>query len=244
MSGDYDPATPPEYGEIALRSFPKGQHVIDPMGGHGIAFVDGCTVSILNAFIAGPEEVVESNCLTGQERKINLLQPDNISAPFLVKMPENYDIFALSVLIPSIIFIVMTFRGAFQYLRNLWKRNRGTASHNTARENLLQLRFELSSWIFILGCLLYLIALYLIIYRLNDNPAHFYALAVPTGARGVLFIAALLTLVLIIVFISAIQLWRYRRKVFGRTYLVLQVIFGGFFLAYLVWTDLLWAWAK
>ena len=36
----------------------------------------------------------------------------------------------------------------------------------------------------------------------------------------------------------------YRKKVFARTYLLLQVVFGGFFLAYLVWTGLLWAWVR
>ena len=90
----------------------------------------------------------------------SLVLPDSISAPFLVQLFENVDFMYLSWLIPPILFLVMIFRGAFQHLRILWKQNRGTIEIKNARENLIHLRFELSSWVFILGCLIYLIMLF------------------------------------------------------------------------------------
>jgi len=54
LSGHFDPVTPPEYGEQALESFPNGKHVIDPIGAHGIAFSDECTISIVESFLLDP----------------------------------------------------------------------------------------------------------------------------------------------------------------------------------------------
>ena len=244
MSGYYDPATPPEYGEITLKSFLNGQHVIDPVGGHGIAFDDDCTENILINFLEEPKQAVDSECLADEGRIDKLLEPEAISAPFLAKNMENEDFFYLSWFIPPIIFLVMVLRGSFQHLRILWQRNRGSTLPATPHEKLIHLRFELSSWFTILAGLIYLIILNANLFSLPDNSAYFISLAVPANTRGILFIVVLLTFLIITEFISAIQLWRYRKKVFARTYILFQVVFSGFFLAYLIWTGLLWAWMR
>lgn len=242
MSGFFDPTTPPQYGETALESFPNGQHVIDPLGGHGIAFSDGCTEQILVDFLEEPQGEVEDECLAEEDRKYPLVPPNAISAPFQAKMMENVDFLYLSWLIPPLIFLMMMFRGVIHYLLGLWQVNRGKVGLATPRTNLLRLRFELSTWVFMIGCLAYII--YLNVTLLNDSTAHLAALAYPGRYRGILFIALLLALITPAIFTSAVELWLVRRKVFARTYQLLQVVFSGFFLAYLVWSGLLWAWAR
>ena len=243
MSGHYDPATPPEYGEFALESFSKGQHVIDPVGGHGIAFNDDCTEGILDAFIEDPLLTVDSDCLAAEERRNSLVRPDSISAPFLRRLLENMDFLYLSWLVPPVIFTLMVFRGVLGYLLGFWRSSRGTAKQTTDNENLLQLRFELSSWVYIVGCLAYLLYLAFTITNI-DNQAYYYALAFPARYRGILLIAVPLAFITVIIVITSIQLWRYHKKVFARAYMLLQSVFSGFVLAYLIWTGLLWAWVK
>jgi len=244
MSGFYDPATPPSFGEIALESFTNGQHVIDPVGGHGIAFDDDCTENILNEFLEEPDQAVDSECLADENRESTLLDPNAISAPFLAKFMENEDFLDLSWLIPPIIFLVMVIRGSFQHLRILWQRNRASTLPATPYEKLIHLRFELSSWFTVLTCLIFLIGLIIILFSLPDNSAYYKLNAVPPNTRGVLFIVVLLALLIITEFISAFQFWRYRKNIFSRTYILFQVVFSGFFLAYMIWTGLLWAWMK
>jgi len=157
---------------------------------------------------------------------------------------ENEDFLYLSWLIPPIIFLAMVFRGSFQHLRILWQRNRGSIIPATPFEKLIHLRFELSSWFTVLTCLIFLIGLLTTLYSLPDNSTYYKLNAVPPNTRGILFILVLLTLLIITEFISAIQLWQYRKKVFARTYILFQVVFSGFFLAYLIWSGLLWAWVK
>ena len=136
----------------------------------------------------------------------------------------------------------MAFRGGIQYLRALWQRSRGTIPVKTPRENLIQLRFELTTWVHMIVCLIYLIYLNLAIASLFSTPAYLNALAFPARNRGVLFIAVLLGLIAPVLYASAIELWLYRKKVLARTYLLLQVVFSGFLVAYLIWSDLVLAW--
>ena len=242
MSGYYDPATPPSYAEKTLKSFPNGQHVIDPVGGHGIAFNDDCTEGILATFLADPEIPVSSACLAEEARSYDLVPPNFISAPFLIKMIENEDYFYLSWLIPPVVFLVMIFRGAWLHLAGLWRKNRGKAVLAKARENLIHLRFELSAWVFMITCLTYLLYLNIVIFSLFDTSAYLNAMAFPSRYRGVLFMAMILAVITLIMDASAIELWMYRKKVLARTYLLLQVVFSGFLVAYLIWSDLVLAW--
>ncbi len=70
MSGYYDPVTPPEYGEAALVSFTNGQHIIDPVGGHGIAFDDYCTNSLVRGFLDEAKQAINSECYISREKRV------------------------------------------------------------------------------------------------------------------------------------------------------------------------------
>ncbi len=60
VSGEYDPITPPENGEITLRSLPNATHVVFPGDGH--SFFTGCHGRVMTAFFEDPTAAVNSSC--------------------------------------------------------------------------------------------------------------------------------------------------------------------------------------
>ena len=86
MSGQFDPVTPPENGDMVLLSFSNGQHLVDPIGGHGVIFSDSCTKSILKDFLNGPDQPVEDECLTEEDRRSQAVPPSAVSSPFMYKI--------------------------------------------------------------------------------------------------------------------------------------------------------------
>jgi len=145
MSGFYDPVTPPEYGKIALQSFPHGQHIIDPFGSHGVAFNDDCTRGIVAEFLDAPADPVNSECLSDPERRSSPVHKSALSIPFLSRSENIAD---NSIFIPVLIFPVMILRYILKGIRKLWKRYKGTLNKRSPIEWKLHRRFELASWVF------------------------------------------------------------------------------------------------
>ncbi len=50
LSGEFDPVTPPRYGEAALKHFSQGRHLVAPGRGHGL-LVAGCIPRLLADFV-------------------------------------------------------------------------------------------------------------------------------------------------------------------------------------------------
>ncbi len=62
VSGNLDPVTPPSWGEIALRSFPNGLHLVVP-GAH--TSTDDCITSIAaEIFLRGTTKQIDTSCVT------------------------------------------------------------------------------------------------------------------------------------------------------------------------------------
>jgi pimeloyl-ACP methyl ester carboxylesterase len=51
LSGEADPATPPSWGELALKGLPRGRHVVLRGHGHG-SLIRGCVPQVVARFIA------------------------------------------------------------------------------------------------------------------------------------------------------------------------------------------------
>lgn len=63
LSGEFDPVTPPRYGEATVQHFSKGRHLIAPGRGHGL-LVAGCIPRLLADFVEGLEaSKLEAKCL-------------------------------------------------------------------------------------------------------------------------------------------------------------------------------------
>ena len=66
LTGQWDPVTPPAYGNTAARSLPNSLHVIVPHGGHGFNGLDGidCVDRLILAFInSGTIKGLDTSCV-------------------------------------------------------------------------------------------------------------------------------------------------------------------------------------
>ena len=73
MSGEYDPVTPPRYGDEVVKTLPKGSHLVLRGQGHNVIFV-GCMPKLFARFLeTANAKTLDASCL-------NRLQP---SPPFV-----------------------------------------------------------------------------------------------------------------------------------------------------------------
>ncbi|WP_404398380.1 alpha/beta hydrolase [Idiomarina loihiensis] len=69
LSGELDPVTPPEWGEIAHRTLPNSKHLVAPNAGHTIAS-HTCANQLIADFIEqGSVENIDGGCLKEQRLK-------------------------------------------------------------------------------------------------------------------------------------------------------------------------------
>ncbi len=61
MSGEFDPITPPAYGDIVVRQLPEATHVVFPGTAHGALFAT-CPQSIARAFLQDPSATLDTSC--------------------------------------------------------------------------------------------------------------------------------------------------------------------------------------
>lgn len=71
LSGQWDPVTPPVYGETAAKSLPNSLHIIVPSGGHGFNGLDGlsCLTDIKTDFFnRGTVKGIDTSCVKNIRR--------------------------------------------------------------------------------------------------------------------------------------------------------------------------------
>jgi pimeloyl-ACP methyl ester carboxylesterase len=78
LSGARDPATPPRWGEAALRLLPRGRHLVVPGGGHNVSHL-GCMPELIARFVQDADAgALDAACLDTQRRPpfvLDLLGP-------------------------------------------------------------------------------------------------------------------------------------------------------------------------
>lgn len=63
LAGEYDPVTPPAWARRVAETLPNHQLVEMPRGGHVLLFSDPCFEEIILAFLANPQEAVDTACV-------------------------------------------------------------------------------------------------------------------------------------------------------------------------------------
>ena len=66
LTGQWDPVTPPAYGDAAAKSLPSSLHVVVPHGGHGFGGLNGteCIDKLIVAFInSGSTKGLDTACV-------------------------------------------------------------------------------------------------------------------------------------------------------------------------------------
>lgn len=244
LSGSFDPVTPPEYGDIALHSFPQGQHIVDPLGGHGIAFTDACTVAILEHFLKHPDQEVDASCLSEPSRRQKIIPPGAFPSPYLKNLNNSSSVVAALIALPILKIVSMFMGGVLMYIRYLWKSARKTLPElpeNVSRQNL---RFELASWVFIIAYFGFAFSSSLFFNQALDKPAYLNVIALPGGIRTAFLIPPLLILVLIAQVSSIPILWKHNKNIFGRFSYLVQIVFSLGIIAGLWHLNLIVPWIR
>lgn len=75
LSGDFDPVTPPAWGESVVRHLRNGRHFIAAGTGHGVATTP-CGVRVVSEFLEkGSADQLDTSCLTEPRRPPFFLKP-------------------------------------------------------------------------------------------------------------------------------------------------------------------------
>ncbi|MDJ0739381.1 MAG: alpha/beta hydrolase [Gammaproteobacteria bacterium] len=63
LAGEFDPVTPAEWAELALRDLPRGRLFVFPAVGHGVLDSHVCAADLVRAFLARPVAPAVPKCL-------------------------------------------------------------------------------------------------------------------------------------------------------------------------------------
>lgn len=63
LAGEYDPVTPPSWGELAAESLSNSYFHVLPGGGHAVIDASDCMMTIANEFLDSPEDEPDASCL-------------------------------------------------------------------------------------------------------------------------------------------------------------------------------------
>lgn len=242
MSGQFDPVTPPENGEKVLVSFSNGQHLVDPVGGHGVVFSDTCTKSILKDFLNGPDQPVDSECLTDEDRRSRAVPPSAVSSPFVHKIMTSDTAFVMMILIPILVLVLMFLSFTGNYFNHLWKNLQGKVKELDEPDKRLQLRYELASWAVVVAAAGLAIGFSVNVRRAYEVPSFLYALAMPGGVRLVLIISWLLFLTLPPALYLGVRMYLRFPSVLKRVRYIIQALYCLSVAVFLIWSGLLWDW--
>lgn len=63
MAGEFDPITPPSYGQLAAATLANGTYIEVPGAGHGASPFNDCTQGIVESFLGNPDMQLEVGCI-------------------------------------------------------------------------------------------------------------------------------------------------------------------------------------
>ena len=244
ISGQFDPVTPPQNGELVLNSFTNGQHLVDPVGGHGVIYSDDCTESILKDFLNWPDNDINTECLEDEDRRSMAVPPNAVSSPFMYKILDSEVAYPMMILVPILLIIMMIFRSAGNYFVYLWRSVRGKRPTLDERSKHLRLRYELVSWTFAVASLGLAIGFTIYFYRAYEVPSFLYALAMPSGVRMIFILPWLLILMIPLALYYGVRMYLRFPSILKRVRYIWQITYCLSATGFLIWSGLLWAWAK
>jgi len=241
LSGNFDPITPPEYAEMALTSYPYGQHVVDPLGSHGIAFNDDCLDSILDQFLADPQRVVDPACLDDPGRREEVVPATALSSLFML---YSKDIPSKLIAFPIVMAIVIAPRYGIQGGKWIWRKLKKSKNNLSNRERRLRLRFELTNWIFGLCSLGLGVGLDHFDTLANRPYSYQAALALPEDARLLLLIPLIMVIISPVLIYFTIRIWKVYSAVLARVYLLLNTLLVLSITGILAFNNMLLTWTR
>lgn len=104
ISGEFDPITPPAFGEAAAQTLSKSFYFMIPRAGHGSSVSEDCPRSILLAFVDAPTQKPDSACLTAltQGKFDKPLKAENFKLiPVTEKISTGLNSISLNTVVPD-----------------------------------------------------------------------------------------------------------------------------------------------
>lgn len=75
LSGDFDPITPPPFGQAAAETISPSYVFEFPAYGHGAMTSGNCPNALIDAFVRNPERAPDAQCIRDDASRINFLTP-------------------------------------------------------------------------------------------------------------------------------------------------------------------------
>jgi pimeloyl-ACP methyl ester carboxylesterase len=63
LAGEYDPITPPAWGQLVQENLPKAYYYEFPGTGHGVSLSGDCAIAVVESFLAEPINEPDTTCL-------------------------------------------------------------------------------------------------------------------------------------------------------------------------------------
>ncbi|MEM7117206.1 MAG: alpha/beta hydrolase [Chloroflexota bacterium] len=64
LTGEYDPATPPVWGELTVETLSNGIHIDLPSSGHSVVTTVACAQTLTEAFVDDPDAELDDGCVS------------------------------------------------------------------------------------------------------------------------------------------------------------------------------------
>lgn len=107
LNGEYDPITPPYFGEEAAKTLKNSYVVNFPNGGHGAAMSGKCQDQIIQAFLDNPRTKPDTSCVDQETSLQFMSQTNTILLPVLGKLMNLEGIETAEFVILSISILFM-----------------------------------------------------------------------------------------------------------------------------------------
>lgn len=98
LAGEYDPITPPEWGQIVSQNLENAYYYEFPGYGHGVTLSGACGVAVMQSFLADPQSEPDASCLAELAGPAFTVPG---AAPAIVLVPFENELFGITGLVPE-----------------------------------------------------------------------------------------------------------------------------------------------
>jgi len=85
LSGEFDPITPPKYGQLVAASLSNSFNVVFPAGSHGAAMEGECQDEIILSFLENPDQFPDTSCIQNISNPVFYTSRNLVDVPGLVE---------------------------------------------------------------------------------------------------------------------------------------------------------------
>ncbi len=108
LSGDFDPITPPSFGEAAAETISPSYVYEFPAYGHGAMTSGNCPNAIIDAFVRDPDRAPDAQCIRDEASRVRFLTPStHLLSPAIGKLQFAMLQGKIEQFVPAIIIILV-----------------------------------------------------------------------------------------------------------------------------------------